>query len=378
MKVRVMIIGIIGIFILFQPISAQTWTANKRLTWTSGWSQFPVITIGSGSQIHVVFQDITPGNNEIYYKKSTNGGTTWISKRLTWNSGYSLWPSIAIDSNGHPHITWTDVTSGNYEIYYKKSTNGGSTWISKRLTWNSENSWTPSIAVDSNNHLHVVWHDFSPGNSEIYYKKSTNGGSTWTTRRLTYSADNSLRPTIAIDSGNNIHVAYYDSTPGEYQIFYKRSTDGGANWTTKRLTYNTGDSWYPTIAVDSDNHIHITWSDYTPGDGEIYYKKSTDGGATWTTKRLTYSDHYSLSPTIAVDSNSYIHIAWEELTSVNREIYYKRSTDRGVSWTTSRLTWNSGDSMEPSITVDSSNNIHVVWQDETSGNREIYYKKGIQ
>jgi hypothetical protein len=378
MKKKPIFILILGILLFSQLISAQTWEKTKRLTWTSGWSEYPVITIGSSSQIHVVFQDGTPGNYEIYYKKSTNGGTAWISKRLSWNSGFSLWPSIAIDSNSHPHITWTDVTSGNYEIYYKKSTNGGTTWITKRLTWNSDDSWTPTIAVGSNIHLGVVWHDFSPGNSEIYYKRSTNGGSTWTTRRLTYSADNSLNPNIAVDSDNNIHVAYYDLTTGKYQIFYKRSTDGGVNWTTKRLTYNDGDSWKPAIAVDSDNHVHITWSDYTPGNGEIYYKKSTDGGATWTTRRLTYSDHYSLNPTIAVDSNNYIHIAWEEMIPVNREIYYKRSTDRGGSWTTSRLTWTSGQSMEPSITVDSINNIHVVWHDDTPGNREIYYKKGIQ
>jgi hypothetical protein len=30
------------------------------------------------------------------------------------------------------------------------------------------------------------------------------------------------------------------------------------------------------------------------------------------------------------------------------------------------------------IAVDSNNHIHVVWSDETPGNFEIYYKKGIQ
>ncbi len=47
----------------------------------------------------------------------------------------------------------------------------GATWTTQRLTWNSGNSYKPTIAVDSSNHIHVVWHDDTPGNREIFYKK---------------------------------------------------------------------------------------------------------------------------------------------------------------------------------------------------------------
>ncbi len=62
----------------------------------------------------------------------------------------------------------------------------------------------------------------------------------------------------------------------------------GDTWTTnKRLTNNAGASFYPAIAVDGSN-IYVVWEDDTPGNPEIYFKKSDDGGATWTTnKRLT-------------------------------------------------------------------------------------------
>jgi hypothetical protein len=42
----------------------------------------------------------------------------------------------------------------------------------KKLTWNSGNSVMPVIAVDPSGNLHVVWFDDTPGNCEIYYKKS--------------------------------------------------------------------------------------------------------------------------------------------------------------------------------------------------------------
>ena len=260
-------------------ICFSDWGATKRITWNSGDSYDPAIAVDSSNNIHMVWCDYTPGNSEIYYKRSTDGGLTWSdSQRLIWNSGNSSYPAIAIDSNNNLHVMWHDWTPGNWEIYYKRSTDGGSTWnATKRITWTSSDSYDPEIAIDSNNNLHVVWYDSTPGNYEIYYKRSTDGGSTWgATKRLTWNSSNSIHPAIAIDSNNNLHVVWWDSTPGNWEIYYKRSTDGGLSWgAMKRLTWNSGSSCDPAIAIDSNNNIHVVWYDSTPGNYEIYYKKGT-------------------------------------------------------------------------------------------------------
>ncbi len=50
------------------------------------------------------------------------------------------------------------------------------------------------------------------------------------------------------------------------------------------------------------------------------------------------------------------------------EIYYKRSTDAGVSWgADTRLTNNTADSEYPSVAV-SGSVVHVVWHDDRDGN----------
>jgi len=370
---KLIIILVTGLFIL--PLTAGGGWITKRLTWNSGGSHSPAIAVDSNNHLHVVWHDETPGNYEIYYKKSTDGGSSWITKRLTCNSGGSYSPAIAVDSNNNLHVVWRDLTPGTWEIYYSKSTDGGSSWITKRLTWNSGWSWDPALAVDSNNNLHVVWEDDTPGHWEIYYKKSTDGGSSWITKRLTWNSDWSYSPAIAVDSNNNLYVVWVDESPGNSEIYYSKSIDGGSSWTTKRLSWTSGCSSSPAIAVDSNNHLHVVWKDYTPGNGEIYYKKSTDGGSSWTTKRLTWNSGDSLSPAIAIDSNNHLHVVWMDSTPGKCEIYYKKSTDGGSSWTTKRLTWNSGDSLSPAIAIDSNNHLHVVWSDNTPGNYEIYYKK---
>jgi len=80
------------------------------------------MSIGSSSNLHVVWYDDTPGNREIYYTKSTDGGVKWTtSQRLTWTSGVSWHPAICTDASGNPYVFWQNNAPGNHEIYYKKN-----------------------------------------------------------------------------------------------------------------------------------------------------------------------------------------------------------------------------------------------------------------
>jgi hypothetical protein len=90
---------------------------------------------------------------------------------MTWNAGGSQLPDFLIESSDEFHLVWSQLYSGDLEICYKTTADGGQTWTSSRLTWNSGNSLGSVIALDSNNHLHLVWQDNTPGNNEIFYKK---------------------------------------------------------------------------------------------------------------------------------------------------------------------------------------------------------------
>jgi len=61
------IIAVIGLFLFAQAARAD-WTPAKRLSRTSGESLAPAMATDSANTIHVVWEDDSPGNHEIYYK----------------------------------------------------------------------------------------------------------------------------------------------------------------------------------------------------------------------------------------------------------------------------------------------------------------------
>ena len=355
------------------------WQPDVRLTTSSADSNLSLnnarCIAANGSIVHIVYYDYRDGNNEIYYKRSSDNGISWATGlRLTNNSTESVFPSIAV-SGSNVHVVWEDYRDGNLEIYFKRSTDGGLSWgTDTRLTNNSASSFNPSVAVSGSN-VHVVWWDYRDGNYEIYYKRSTDGGFSWgSDARLTNYTATSAYPSISV-SGTNVHVVWFDERDGNREIYYKRSTDGGVNWgTDKRLTNNSAFSSYPSISVSGSN-VHVVWADYREGNDDIYYKRSADEGLNWgTDTRLTNNSANSAYPSV-IASGSSIHVVWSDERDGNWEIYYQRSTDGGVNWESDlRLTNNNFYSEYPSITI-SGPIVHVAWQDNRNGNYSIYYKR---
>ena len=380
MRIIILALGIL----LFAQAAQADWIPARRLTWTSGDSFSPAVAVDSGNAINVVWSDYTPGNSEVFFKRSEDGGATWTEgKRLTFTSGDCYEPAIALDSSDTIHVAWDSDAPGNYEIYYIQSTDGGANWSAvQRLTWSSGWSEYPAIAIDSSDRIHIAWQDDKSGNLEIYSIRSTNGGANWgTVKRLTWNSGSSGSPAIARGAPNTIPIVWQDNTgtPGYSEIYFKKSTDGGQTWSgAKKLTSNAGDSREPGIARDAVGGIHVVWNDGTPGNPEIHYKKSADGGTTWgVVRRLTWSPGQSEYPVVAIASDGVVHVVWDDDDPGNYEIHHKKSTDGGSTWNSvQRLTWSTGASIVAAVARDAAGKVHVVWEDNTPGNSEIYYKNG--
>ena len=371
-----------GVLLSLPTESQAQWQTDVRLTYDPGLSLTAYNNgwriAANGDVVHAVWADDGDGNLEIYYKRSVDGGITWgPDLRVTSNTAESHHPSVSV-SGSVLHVVWQDNRDGNFEIYYKRSTDGGIGWGGDtRLTNDSAESRYPSAAV-SGQAIHVVWYDSRDGNEEIYYKRSTDGGSSWgTDTRLSNDPAWSTFASVSV-SGSVVLVVWADLRDAGWEIYYKRSADGGISWGPEtRLTYSIRWAEYPSVSV-SGSVVHVVWQDDRHTTEEVYYIRSTDGGASWGAEtRLTNNTAWSLRPCVSV-SGSVVHVVWHDYRDGNAEIYYKRSPDGGSSWEAdTRLTSNSAYSENPSVSASGSppnGGVHVVWQDDRDGNYGIYYE----
>ena len=371
----------------FVFLKAQ-WQPEVRLTTdttysaTSGNNAWCIAA--SGDTVHVVWVDADYGGTDytIYYKRSTDGGISWGSNMLLAggpNLPYD--PSIAV-AGSVVHVVWTENPAFQVdEIYYRRSTDGGNSWEAD-ITINSTGASTNPSVTTSGSVVIVVWLEDLPENKrDVYTRYSTNSGISWgSVSGLTEVQNASFNPVVAV-SGLIVNVVWADERDAngpESEIYLKRSTTGGASWgADTRLTNATGQSWYPSITAVGST-IHLVWEDRRNGNNnpDIYYKRSTDDGVTWgNDMRISASDNAS-KPSISA-YGSVVHVVWEDSPYFNIDVYHRYSVNAGVNWQNiTQLTFDTTYQRNASVSV-SGSTAHVIWEDSRHGvyNTEIYYRR---
>jgi len=370
--------GFIAAAIVPSVVNGAEWSV-KKLTNTTGDSFNPAVAV-SGDNIYLAWDDDTVSDDhpEIYFMRSSDGGATWTAaRRLTRTPGVSQRPAIAAEGS-NVYVVWEDDTSGNFDAYLKTSVDGGGTWQSaQKISSLKTNVYNPRIAVEDSL-LYLVWAEeisLSQG-SEIYFKKSSDGGVTWqSAKNLSNKPGTSWLPVVTVN-GSKVYVAWTDDMSLNYEIYLMKSSDQGAVWQAgKRLSYNSGSSWYPDIAVDG-KCLLVAWADNTPGfyNNEIFFRKSNDDGAKWQApKKLTNTPGHSWGPKIAV-CGSIVYLVWYDYTPGGNGICLRTSADKGATWQALQMIFpTTGDSRTPSLATNGSD-VFVVWAEwnATLNNYEIY------
>ena len=105
---------------------------------------------------------------------------------------------------------------------------------------------------------------------------------------------------------------------------------------------------------------------------------STNNGSTFASaKNLSNIAGDSTNAQISSVSDA-VRIVWQDNGELgNFDIFFKASGNEGDTFgSTKNLSNNNGESSVPQI-ISSGGNIYVVWQDDTPGNFDILFKKGV-
>jgi len=208
----------------------------------------------------------------------------------------------------------------------------------------------PVVALDHKGTAYVAWvsryANITPNPSSGHFlSKSTDRGKTWTTTQITpFSRENinnfggyMLRWSPEGGGDGSLHFVYEGSKrpeiANEADIFYRRSTDGGRTWSESRLI-NDDDpsqvffSGLPHLDVASNGRLDAVWFDTRDDPGlsvnDVYYSFSNDNGQTWSkNQRITdrsinrevgpFAGNFDLNgPPGLTSTDAYALIGWDD------------------------------------------------------------------
>jgi hypothetical protein len=134
---------------------------------------------------------------------------------------------------------------------------------------------------------------------------------------------------VSVDAADAVYVAYNAGLvdQGPPYLWFQASTDGGATWTPRKVVHADGLSsafhLFPAIAGGAAGEVHVSWMDDRSGRFDVFYRTSSDGGSSFSAE-----------------------------TTVNQDLGYEYQSDAGFEFTY-------GDYY--GIAVDPRGGVHLAW-----------------
>ncbi|MFC1640671.1 hypothetical protein ACFL2D_01330, partial [Patescibacteria group bacterium] len=379
----------------------------------------PSLAFDSAGKPHLAWEDKgPPSGRRVYY--SYWDGEAWqgqagsnTGKGMSGNisSVNGADASIAIDSQDRPHIAWVGTDTDVKQIYYAYW--DGTAWVgvggsdlSAGMSKSENDSFVPSLVLDSSDNPHIAWSDKSThtGYRNIYYAYWT--GTEWDGLAVSdrgigvggrFSKYNGDEPWLALDSHNRPHIAWHGLThsSSETDIYYTY-WDGTA-WETKGNRVGNGisnilhDNRQPSLALNKQNVPYIAWSggkvtdpSYVPPEVYVTYWNGSNWGSIGSSNvgvGISDAPHAANNPVIRLGESNKPHVVWFERHHADNpsQIFVRYRNWDGSNWVT-KGTGFFGSNMthftyRPGFDVDHLGRPGVSYQNFNASEQEIYFEK---
>jgi hypothetical protein len=353
---------------------------------------------------HLAYIDCRSYPCAVYYRVSS--GNVWGSEsRAPFGDSYYNECALAVDDEGVAHL----LANEGCRVDHIARGPGG--WSLVRQVFSSCNDGGISIAVDSDGLLHAVVCDYS----RIRYR--TGDGYTWGLQTDIVNGYPSGAELIGDETGN-MHLLWSDYRDGDQEIFYKRRgeplqppdlvavtpdsipafglrelTGTGSGFLSPCQFFLTRDGEPPIQGSVLETQAGLVRGSFdvtgvtlgrwdavlVSGDGQADTLRDavTITMNPWGEEtRLTESAGLSTLSSNAgrsmiADPSGVLHLVWQDDRSGNGKIYY-RSGANGLWGPEIALTDDPAGSFQPVICETSGGVKLVAWQDARDGNPEIY------
>ena len=331
------------------------WDATEIVRETSESISHPQVVATPAGEVHLIWSE---------------AGWLWHMMRVSdaWTEPRRLFagiqPSLAVDDNGDLHMVFVHDFEGRYQVYYARYREPLWT-LPYEISRTPGVSHNPHVIVGPNNQVYAVWEDDTPGFPSIYHAYNPEGH--WINAPV--PGARGWRPSLACDGEKTIHLVWESAIPNQQgdDIYHSQLTASG--WTLPENISDSPktDSSLPQVAPAADGTIHVVWEEryaqrvavgYTFGRYAAWHRPI---GLTRPGRRH--------SPRIAVSQRGNVHVLW---VSGNVLAYRERTTGEDARWQMPERIARAADGIShPRIVLDASDDVHVVWVAHQEGTRAL-------
>jgi hypothetical protein len=270
------------------------------------------------------------------------------------------------------------------DVFYARSLDGGLTFSAPaNISQAYFDAQLPRIAIEATGAIvNVVWMQATTATvqvccgREVFFSRSVDGGASFSTPTRISALQDSNNPAIATDLwGNVINVVWWLNLAGgqSRHVYFARSTDGGATFSPAKFL---ADGTVRSIASDSSGMtLNVA---YVLPEG-IRFIRSTDGGATFSSPIVI--SKYGYGPNVVADATgNLIDLVWSEGGWAKQWIRFARSSNGGQTFSKPLTIANVSQRyvVRPDLAVDLNGAINTIWAEWSSDTSisDIYYARG--
>jgi len=334
-------------------------------------------SLASGNYILAVWCETDTMDSGLYkylaYRRSTDGGKTFDSKKYLGSFTKIAEPKgtqyVAVDGQ-YVHIILLDFLPSSdpvaNRLLYFRSTDNGATFESPKSIWSLNRSSGQAMGdycVTANGGVVNIFASmnldyYNQGSGVVSYTSANNGAT------FTQNSNMTLFPketywwswlfSDAVSQGQNLYAlaSDYDKVNSVDRMTFVKSTDGGKTFTYTPISivngsnsisdlqwnYSDIESFHNKKISVENSDVHFVWDQKDVGSSrfDLFYRKSTDGGNSFSSPKnllstLTRDDYHAGSAVITSKGN-YIYITYNYHNNNYWKIGLYYSKDKGESF----------------------------------------------
>jgi hypothetical protein len=340
-----------------------------------------------GTRVHMVYcQNSGAAVHDLFYvSKVGAGGFSPPAPVFPGSAADSRKPHVFLDGSGTLHIVWEEGTSPNREVFYATINSSGTISPSSNLSNSTEDEANPRVHTDSSNRVHVVWEGATPPPTptiSVFYRR-TQGSVFLPPVVLPKSGGNqpAEMPDITTDEGDRVYVVWSELNATVRNIRMVRSDDNGTMFGTPPgvafAVSGNVDMTQPRVAGGADGEVFLCFVGLdSQGERGMFVTYTRSGYSMAGPGQLAASETGGIrDPSISAferDSGDYtVMVAWSDGGATGGNILVHASHDNGANYPEDPTDLSQGNTqpasnLRPMIAMDD-NELIAVWQGQPQG-----------